>query len=188
MNGRVAPGGSIGTLKALVEPGRLRILGLLSEGPRSAEALAEGAAGGRSAVDRHLRRLEAAGLVGRTSDGRFELRLDALQRLGRELDLMEREAESRVETDTGGLAGEDAKILRSFIVDGRLESIPAQERKRLVILRYLRETCFAEDRAYPEKEVNQRLALFHPDVAALRRYLVDSGLMRRAAGEYRRAG
>ena len=45
------------------------------------------------------------------------------------------------------------------------------------MLRYLRERCFTEDRAYPEKEVNQRLALFHPDVAALRRYLVDDGLM-----------
>ncbi len=56
-----------------------------------------------------------------------------------------------------------------------------------MVLRYLRERCFAEDRAYPEKEVNQRLATFHPDVAALRRYLVEAGLMTRAAGEYRRA-
>lgn len=47
--------------------------------------------------------------------------------------------------------------------------------------------CFPDDRAYPEKEVNQRLALFHPDVAALRRYMVDFGLMTREAGEYRRA-
>jgi hypothetical protein len=57
----------------------------------------------------------------------------------------------------------------------------------LVVLRYLRDRSFTEDRAYPEKEVNQRLALFHPDVAALRRYMVDEGLMTRAAGEYRRA-
>jgi hypothetical protein len=47
---------------------------------------------------------------------------------------------------------------------------------------------FAEDRAYPEKEVNARLALFHPDVASLRRYLVDDGLVTRAGGEYRRVG
>ena len=78
-------------------------------------------------------------------------------------------------------------MLRAFIVDGRLVSIPAQEKKRLVVLAYLRDRCFTEDRAYPEKEVNQRLALFHPDVAALRRYLVDTKLMTRAAGEYRRA-
>jgi hypothetical protein len=81
----------------------------------------------------------------------------------------------------------EAKVLRSFFRDGRLVSIPAQERKKLVVLRHVREVCFPEDRTYPEKEVNQRLALLHPDVAALRRYLVDFRLMTRAAGEYRRA-
>jgi hypothetical protein len=80
----------------------------------------------------------------------------------------------------------EAKVVRSFFRDGGLVSIPAQDRKKRVVLLHLREFCFPEDRAYPEKEVNQRLALFHPDVAALRRYLVDFGLMTRASGEYRR--
>lgn len=80
----------------------------------------------------------------------------------------------------------DEKVVRSFIKDDRLVSIPARDKKRQVVLRYLVDHCFIEDRAYPEKEVNQRLALYHPDVAALRRYIVESGLMTRAAGEYRR--
>ena len=50
------------------------------------------------------------------------------------------------------------------------------------MLRFLLERVFTEDRDYPEKEVNQRLALFHPDVAALRRYLVDDGYVDREAG------
>ena len=61
-----------------------------------------------------------------------------------------------------------------------------RERKRLVVLRYLRDRVFTEDRAYPEAEVNQRLALFNRDVAALRRAMVDAGLVTRSAGEYRR--
>jgi hypothetical protein len=81
----------------------------------------------------------------------------------------------------------DARVLRSFFREGRLVSIPARDKKKLVVLRHLRELCFPEDRAYPEKEVNQRLALLHPDVAALRRYLVDFRLMTREGGEYRRA-
>ena len=81
----------------------------------------------------------------------------------------------------------EAKVLRSFFRDGRLVSIPAQDRKKRIVLRLLLELCFPEDRAYPEKEVNQRLALFHPDVAALRRYLVDFRFMTRESGEYRRA-
>ena len=67
-------------------------------------------------------------------------------------------------------------------------SIPAQEKKRQAILRYLLDRCFAEDRAYPEREVNERLGRYHEDVPSLRRYMVGAGLMTRAAGEYRRVG
>jgi len=81
----------------------------------------------------------------------------------------------------------DAKVIRAFFREGRLVSIPARDRKKIVVLRHLRDLCFPEDRVYPEKEVNQRIALLHPDVAALRRYLVDFRLMTREAGEYRRA-
>ena len=80
----------------------------------------------------------------------------------------------------------DARVIRSFIRDGRLTTIPARDRRRQVIYRYLRDQVFTEDRSYPEKEVNQRLALFHPDVATIRRGMVDAGLVTRDAGEYRR--
>jgi hypothetical protein len=108
----------------------------------------------------------------------------------RSLGQIERTSETR--SILPGPAGEnlpafDAKVLRTFIVDDRLVSIPAQEKKRLVVLGYLLDRCFPEGRPYPEKEVNQRLALFHPDVAALRRYLVEAGLMTRAGGVYQRA-
>ena len=79
----------------------------------------------------------------------------------------------------------EAKVLRAFIQDGRLVSIPSKERRRQVVYRYLRDQVFVEDRSYPEKEVNQRLALFHPDVATLRRAMVDEGLLVRDAGIYR---
>jgi hypothetical protein len=80
----------------------------------------------------------------------------------------------------------DQQVVFAFIKDDRLVSIPARHKKRVVILRYLIGRCFPDDRAYPEKEVNQRLALLHPDVAALRRYMVEEGLLTREAGEYRR--
>jgi len=79
------------------------------------------------------------------------------------------------------------KIVRSFFPDDRLVSIPAKPRKRELLLPVILDRCFPEDREYEEKEVNMRLALLHPDVAALRRYLVDGGWMTREAGIYRRA-
>ena len=80
----------------------------------------------------------------------------------------------------------EARVIRSFIRDGRLTTIPARERRRQVIYRYLRDLIFTEDRSFPEREVNQRLALFHPDVATIRRGMVDAGLVTRDGGEYRR--
>jgi hypothetical protein len=80
----------------------------------------------------------------------------------------------------------EEQVIFAFVKDDRLVSIPARHKKRLVILRYLVDRCFPDDRAYPEGEVNQRLALFHPDVAALRRSMVEDGLLTRDAGEYRR--
>jgi len=78
------------------------------------------------------------------------------------------------------------KVVRTFLRDGRLVSIPAKPRKRDLLLPVILDRCFPDDRDYEEKEVNMRLALLHPDVAALRRYLVDGRLMSRESGIYRR--
>ena len=78
------------------------------------------------------------------------------------------------------------KVVRAFIRDGRLVSIPAKASKRDLLLPVILDRCFPEDRSYEENEVNMRLALLHSDVAALRRYLVEGGWMTRKAGVYRR--
>ncbi|HEY2813822.1 MAG TPA: DUF2087 domain-containing protein [Acidimicrobiales bacterium] len=82
---------------------------------------------------------------------------------------------------------EEARVLRSFVRDGRLQSIPTQHSKRLVVLNRLAQE-FDPGRRYPEQEVNAILRRWHDDSAALRRYLVDDGFMERASGEYWRAG
>jgi hypothetical protein len=81
----------------------------------------------------------------------------------------------------------EARVLRAFIRKGRLVSLPARERKRRVVLRYLLEEVFPDLEPVDERDVNLRLALWNPDVSALRRYLVDAGLVTRAGMVYRRA-
>ena len=181
------------TLKALSDASRLRIVGLLAARPHAVEELAAAVDLTPGTVVHHLKRLDAAGLVearSRPPYVEYSLRVDRLQALGRQLGELERTHEPAAMLpgpDGRPLPAFDAKVLRAFIVDGRLASIPAQEKKKLVVLGYVRERCFPEDRPYPEKEVNARLALLHPDVASLRRYLVEFGLMSRQAGIYRRA-
>lgn len=191
-------------LRALVDQHRLRIVARLATKPADAETLAAELRQPVPAIRRHLQTLAAAGLVEeREAPGAWGARMDRVGELGRSLAALEAEAAGR-STDPAGewphdgepladtlarlaLSAEDAKTLRSFLVDGRLQSIPAQGRKRQPILRFLLERVFTEDRPYPEKEVNQRLALFHPDVAALRRYLYDERLVDREHGRYTRA-
>ena len=179
------------TLKALSDASRLRIVGLLATRPRAVEELADGLNLSPGTVVHHLNRLREAGLVesqARPPYKDYRLRLDRLHAIGKRLDAAAQPgAESAAELpgpDGRPRPAFEAKVLRAFIVDGRLTSIPAQEKKRLVILRYLAETVFEGGVAYPEKEVNQRLAVYHSDVASLRRYLIEWRFMRRAASVY----
>ena len=125
------------------------------------------------------------------SGARYALRVDVVHALGRRLAAIEDDAGSVSDVsgpDGAPLPAAEARVIHGFFRDDRLTTIPSQAKKRLVVIRYLRDRCFSEDRPYPEKEVNQRLALFHPDVATLRRAMVDEGLMTREAGVYRRPG
>jgi hypothetical protein len=82
----------------------------------------------------------------------------------------------------------DQRVLQNFLTeDGRLRTIPSKQRKLLVVLDHLSQS-FEPGRTYPEAEVNEILSDFHPDVAALRRYLVENGFMTREDGVYWRSG
>src|SRR4029079_19789327 len=79
------------------------------------------------------------------------------------------------------------KVIRAFVKDGRLVSIPAKPSKRALLLPWLLDRSFPEDSDYAEEEIHQQILLMYPDVSALRRYIVDAGLMTREQGIYRRA-
>jgi hypothetical protein len=79
------------------------------------------------------------------------------------------------------------RVLRAFVRDGRLTAIPMRAGKRRVLLEEIVQD-FEPGRRYPEREVNEILSRWHPDVAALRRYLVDTCLLTRTPGIYWRSG
>ena len=80
------------------------------------------------------------------------------------------------------------RVLRSFLdAEGRLHTIPSRQAKLLVVLDHLAQS-FEPGRTYAEAEVNEALGGFHPDHAALRRYLVDDRLLTREDGHYWRSG
>jgi hypothetical protein len=79
------------------------------------------------------------------------------------------------------------RVLRSFIRDGRIVQVPAAMAKRRILLDWLAQD-FVPGRKYSEQMVNLIIGQRHADSAALRRYLVDAGLLDRADGQYWRSG
>lgn len=80
------------------------------------------------------------------------------------------------------------KVLRTFLRDGRLVSIPSKAGKRRVLLEHIAR-AFEPGVKLPEREVDAVLrAFYEPDWVSLRRYLIDEGLMSREGGLYWRTG
>ncbi|MFC5179182.1 DUF2087 domain-containing protein [Nocardioides taihuensis] len=80
------------------------------------------------------------------------------------------------------------RVLSNFMsADGRLHTIPTKHAKLLVVLDRLSQE-FEPGRTYAEAEVNETLLRFHPDYAALRRYLVENQFLTREEGRYWRSG
>jgi hypothetical protein len=80
------------------------------------------------------------------------------------------------------------RVLRAFLTeDGRLHTIPSKHAKLLVVLDHLAQS-FEPGQRYREAEVNEILQRFHPDHAALRRYLVENDFLAREEGVYWRSG
>lgn len=164
----------------LADPTRLKVVAALALGADTIEDVARAADLPLKDVALAARRLARNGLVGR--DGhRLELLTDRFQAAAR--------AAAEAAPPPERLSDDPAEdaVLSAFVRDGRLTSIPAQHSKRLVVLQHL-VRVFEPGVRYAEREVNALLAVWHPDVAALRRYLVDEGLLSREAGVYWRIG
>ena len=164
----------------LADPARLKVVAALALGAATIEDAARASGLPLKDVALAARRLARAGLVHRDGHA-LTLHAELFGAAARAA----AEAAPAPEPMSADPA-EDA-VLSAFVRHGRLTSIPAQRSKRLVVLGHL-VRVFEPGVRYPEREVNALLAVWHPDVAALRRYLVDEGLLTREAGVYWRSG
>jgi len=168
--------------KALGHPARLLILNLVKQKPRHVEELAAILKLSPATVSHHLAKLSQAGLLRSEKDQYYQTYSPAgalLDRTLAELILVPQPMLThQVEEDAYR-----QRVLDTFLRQGRLVSIPAQHKKRQIILARLAEE-FEPDRKYTEREVNQILVEFHDDVASLRRGLIEHKLMQRENGIY----
>jgi hypothetical protein len=164
----------------LAEPARLRVAAAIVLGATTTAAVAEATGLEPREVVRAVQRLTAGGLV-TLDDGRLGLDADVFKEAARAA------APAEEPVDHGVDDPETAAVLRVFVRDGRLVSMPAAQGKRRVVLEHVA-LSFEPGIRYAEREVNAVLRAWHDDHAALRRYLVDEGLLGRDNGEYWRTG
>jgi DNA-binding transcriptional ArsR family regulator len=112
----------------LADEERLRVVGAVALGHDRAGAVAEAADLPLKQVVKHLARLEGSGLLVET-EGRYRVDVGELRLLARE--------GSQRPLEEFDAPPQEAVVLRRFIRDGKLISIPLVRSKRLVILDHL---------------------------------------------------
>jgi DNA-binding transcriptional ArsR family regulator len=174
-------------VRLVIDENRLKIIGLLAQQATSVEQLATLLRLKPSLVSHHLDKLIEAELVrarAANSSTVYELRTDTLHAMAKRWLAVEALPGAAIE-----LSGDayERKVLSDFFGrDGRLKDIPAQQKKRDVVLRHILNE-FQPGERYSEKQVNGIIKRFHDDTASIRRYLVDLGRLKRENSIYWRA-
>jgi len=179
--------------KALADPTRIRMLILLREGELNGQALAQRLSVTPATITHHATKLRAASLIRERRDKNtiyFSLDDYFIRTSGSATaDLIYRHGAEGVSAAVDPAIAEQqdktrASVLKSFVAsDGRLKSIPAQLKKKLIVLEDMVKRL-EPGRKYEEKEINEFIKTFHEDFATLRREFIMHQYMFREDGIY----
>jgi hypothetical protein len=169
--------------KTMGDPTRLRILTLLSSGPLHGQAIAGKLGLTAPTITHHLKKLRDINVVFERRDKNtiyFNLNhsvvkqhSEALKQLieGKELTMVDQSEEKQ-------------KIIANFFTkDGKLKTIPAQRKKKLMVFEHIIKGI-EKGRKYEEKEINEYILQFHEDYATIRREFIINHYMYRENGIY----
>jgi biotin operon repressor len=174
---------SVQIIKALADNSRLTLIQALRE-PQCVEELARRCNLAASTVCFHLRRLEKAGLVFKRKEQYYvvyALNEALFDKSLRELTTF-RNAEHSIQE--GRLQCYREKVLKAFMKDGRVNRIPAQHKKRLIVMGEILHR-FDSESVYKESEVDIIIGELCDDYCTIRRAFIDEGMMVRDRDKYR---
>ena len=160
-------------VRLLADPQRLAIAGILAVAPHTLEQLGSRCQLSPRDLHRQVQKLVGSGLVVAEAD-RLRLSVALLRDIAAALP----RAHPIRPHLLVGLSPDDAVIAARYFDGDRLVEIPVGPARRGVVLRILVDE-FEPGRYYEEADVRRILRKFHPDDAALRRYLVEDGLLAR---------
>lgn len=174
---------SINIMKALADSSRLRIVNSLMEKPQYVEELAQRLNLAVSTVSFHLKKLEGANLVFRRKEQYyvvFHLNDRIFYTTLKEITSFQNDnkaiQDERIEQYKG-------KVLNTFFENGMLTKLPAQHKKRMIVLEEILK-LFSKDKIYPEKEIDSVIENIFDDYCTIRRLFIDNKMMFRTKGKY----
>ena len=177
------PEQSLAIMKALADGSRLAIINSLLDHPQYVEEIAKRHALAPSTVSFHLKKLEQAGLI-QSRKEQYYVVVSANE------PLFDTTLRQIVTAATAPKALQDErivayrrKVLESFFCHGRLEKLPAQHKKRLIVLEQFA-ARFEPGQHYPEPEANGLIKPLFDDYCTIRRLLVDEGMLMRDGATY----
>lgn len=174
---------SLPLFKCLADTSRLKILAGLMHEPMYVELIAERLALSPSTVSFHLKKLEAAGLVTAKKEQYYTVYSLNAQVLNSTLRELLAPDETAIDLEAQRETAYRQKVLDAFFVYGKLKVIPAQRKKRLIVLEEIARR-FQPGKQYAEREVNLAISELHDDFCTLRRELIIENIMERDHGIY----
>jgi hypothetical protein len=170
-------------IKALADGSRLTLIQALRE-PQCVEELARRCNLAASTVCFHLGRLEKAGLVFKRKEQYYvvyALNEALFDKSLRELTSFQNAEHS---LQDGRLQRYREKVLRTYIRNGRVNRIPAQHKKRLIVMGEILRR-FHPKSIFKESEVDGIIGEVCDDYCTIRRAFIDEGMMVRDGNTYR---
>ncbi len=174
-------------LKTMGDPTRLKIINLLSVGPLHVGAIAGKLGLTAPTISHHLNKLKDCAIVFSRRDKNtiyYHLNKKVLKHHANVLLQYATETEKGEDSMKQDYLLDKQKVITNFFTkDGKMKTIPSQQKKKLLALEYLIEGLSVGVK-YPEKEINNYIQQFHEDFATIRREFIIHHFMFREDGVY----
>ncbi|MCM3038945.1 metalloregulator ArsR/SmtB family transcription factor [Paenibacillus motobuensis] len=178
--------------KALADSTRIKILILLAEGELNGQVLAEKLFVTPATITHHAAKLRAASLIHERREKNtiyFSLNHYFINAYGTATaNIIYKNATHLPEGEDHPMEDRNQKLKQSvlsnfFTSAGRLQHIPAQLKKKLIVLEHMI-SGLTQGRSYTEKEINEFIKQYHDDFATIRREFIMHQFMSREDGIY----
>ncbi|MGO4182326.1 metalloregulator ArsR/SmtB family transcription factor [Paenibacillus sp. MCAF9] len=169
--------------KALSDPTRIKLLIMLAEGELNGQVLAEKLGVTPATITHHATKLREASLINERREKNtiyFSLNhyfIKSNANAAAELIYRNAGAEKGVDNmEDSNKKLKDSVIRNFFTAEGKLKHMPAQHKKKLIVLQHM-VSHLTRGKQYTEKEINEFIKGYHDDFATIRREFIMHQLM-----------